>query len=410
MRTLQHHTGKKNQCGAALMVMLVIMVMGIAAALLGSLSTTAIKNSRQETADAALAQARDALIGYAATYLDSHPGNVFGYLPCPDVDNDGTADTIQSSAQCAGKNIPVVGRLPWKTLGLPPLRDGHGECLWYAVSGTFKAVAGGNLTDFMNWDTLGQFTVNDAGGATIAGTAEHGRPAAVIFSAGQPLGTQSHPASSGQECSGDASNSIAAYLDGGNAFTAPPSPPATPIAIILGSPGNAGNNDALLWITPGEIFSRVEKRSDFGALVTALTNDAVTCLSTLPAPITINFDTLAETAGFTVGSLDTGRIAYTSCTSDLVRQWRDNLLYAKCTTVSGPGCITLNGTTTCSGIVIFSGGRNTLHRASDLQKNDWNNYLEDTVLAAFSAGDVAFSGNTTYSPVLTSTDILACIA
>lgn len=389
------------------MVMLVIMVIGGAAFLISSLSSSVLNTARHETTATALAQAKDALIGYAVTYRDSNPSKVFGYLPCPDIDNDGSADTNQGSTQCAGKNIPVVGRLPWKTLGLPPLRDGQGECLWYAVSGTFKAVAGGNLTDFMNWDTLGQFTVNDAGGTIMAGAADHVRPAAVIFSAGPPLGTQSHPASSGQECSGDSSNSIAAYLDGGNAFSPPAFPPATPIALTMGSQGSTSNNDALLWLTTNEIFSRVEKRSDFSAFVATLATDAVACLSTLPAPITVNFDTLAETPGLTVGSLDTGRIAYTSCTSDLVRQWRDNLLYAKCT--DGTACLSVNGSA-CKGVIIFAGERNTLARASNAQKNDWNNYLEGTVRTAFFAGDVAFSGNTTYSPALTSTDVLACIA
>jgi hypothetical protein len=33
-----------------------------------------------------------------------------------------------------------LGRLPWKTLGLPDLRDGHGERLWYAVSTKYKGL------------------------------------------------------------------------------------------------------------------------------------------------------------------------------------------------------------------------------------------------------------------------------
>ncbi len=32
----------------------------------------------------------------------------------------------------------MIGRLPWRTLGLEPLRDGNGECLWYAVSGSHQ--------------------------------------------------------------------------------------------------------------------------------------------------------------------------------------------------------------------------------------------------------------------------------
>ncbi|HNO89273.1 MAG TPA: hypothetical protein PKI69_13460, partial [Rhodocyclaceae bacterium] len=47
----------------------------------------------QRTADA-LRTARDALIGFAATYRNSlHPDADFGYLPCPDLDGDGSSET-----------------------------------------------------------------------------------------------------------------------------------------------------------------------------------------------------------------------------------------------------------------------------------------------------------------------------
>jgi hypothetical protein len=80
-----------------------------------------------------LRQAKEALIGFAATYAETHPGQPQGYLPCPDHDGDGSADPA-----CSCSGYSVIGRLPWKTLGLPPLRDGSGECLWYAVSGNYK--------------------------------------------------------------------------------------------------------------------------------------------------------------------------------------------------------------------------------------------------------------------------------
>ncbi|MBK8525068.1 MAG: hypothetical protein IPL58_14020 [Betaproteobacteria bacterium] len=41
----------------------------------------------------ALEQARQALIGYAATYRDFKAGQMFGYLPCPDSNNDGNAES-----------------------------------------------------------------------------------------------------------------------------------------------------------------------------------------------------------------------------------------------------------------------------------------------------------------------------
>src|SRR5450759_3419021 len=94
--------GRGKQRGAVLMIMLVIMVMGIAAVLISSLSTTALKNARQETTSNALAQAKDALIGRAIS--DS---NMPGSLPCPDTNDDGSAELL------SGNNCPsYIGRLP----------------------------------------------------------------------------------------------------------------------------------------------------------------------------------------------------------------------------------------------------------------------------------------------------------
>src|SRR5665647_2016844 len=116
--------GRGKQHGAALLVMLVILVIGAAAVLITSLSTTALKNARQKTTSDALAQAKDALIGYAVSDTN-RPGE----LPCPDFDNDG----MITLADYSGSNCKsLIGRLPWKTLGLPDLRDGSGEHLWYA--------------------------------------------------------------------------------------------------------------------------------------------------------------------------------------------------------------------------------------------------------------------------------------
>ena len=50
-----------------------------------------------------------------------------------------------------------MGRLPWKTLGLDALKAGPGECLWYAVSGTYKNSPNGVTTNiaatFLTWNS-----------------------------------------------------------------------------------------------------------------------------------------------------------------------------------------------------------------------------------------------------------------
>ena len=91
----------------------------------------------------------------------------------------------------------VIGRLPWRTLGLEPLRDGHGECLWYRrFTAATSAPASPGLPP-MNWDSLSHLDIVVANGtAALASTlaSAHERPVAVIFSPGPPLtGPESRP-------------------------------------------------------------------------------------------------------------------------------------------------------------------------------------------------------------------------
>ena len=110
----------------------------------------------------------------------------------------------------------VIGRLPWRTLGIEPIRDGHGECLWYAVSANFKSL-GIDAGLQMNWDTLSQMDVVVANGtaAMISAVASaHDRPIAVIFAPGPPLAGQDRSNSavdSVTECGGN--YLVSNYLD-----------------------------------------------------------------------------------------------------------------------------------------------------------------------------------------------------
>ncbi|MBU0623143.1 MAG: hypothetical protein KJ795_14990 [Gammaproteobacteria bacterium] len=194
----------RSQRGAAFMVMLVIMVIGGAALLVSSLGKAALQNDRdQKTADA-LAQAKEALIGYAvkvevsstdvacaATSNCPRPGD----LPCPDTDNDGDAEGSCGNADGSTGQSSRLGRLPWKTLGLPDLRDGSGERLWYAVSNNFKnntrtICNNSNLAGCLNSDTTGTITVFGADG-TVTNTANSVTGAvAVVFAPGPALDRQ----------------------------------------------------------------------------------------------------------------------------------------------------------------------------------------------------------------------------
>ena len=162
--------GNGAQRGAALMMMLVIMVMGVTTAFVTSLSGTALQNQRHQTTSNALALAKEALISYAV----SDP-NRPGELPCPDTDDDGSAE---SNCSVAGNTL--VGRLPWRTLDLPDPRDSSGERLWYVVSDNFHA----NGSTAINSDTDGTISINSTAGF-----------AAVVIAPGAALSSQNRPSS-----------------------------------------------------------------------------------------------------------------------------------------------------------------------------------------------------------------------
>ena len=83
--------GRRRQRGMFLPALLVLGALGAVGWLLSHQTSAASRQLRQDMQTAhALAVAREALIGFAATYRSKeHPDADFGYLPCPDLDGDG---------------------------------------------------------------------------------------------------------------------------------------------------------------------------------------------------------------------------------------------------------------------------------------------------------------------------------
>ena len=69
------HSCLRKQRGAALMVMLVILILGVAALLLGSLSSSSLRLEREKVTTDALVQAKEALIGRAVADAN-YPGGL----------------------------------------------------------------------------------------------------------------------------------------------------------------------------------------------------------------------------------------------------------------------------------------------------------------------------------------------
>jgi type II secretory pathway pseudopilin PulG len=223
-----------KQQGAILLIMLVIMVIGIATVLISSMSSSSVKSSRQATTSAVLAQAKVALIGRAISD-DTIPGS----LPCPDTNDDGSAELF------SGNDCPnYIGRLPWRTLQLPDLRDGNGERLWYALSPAFRD---DNSAWPVNSNTKGTLLVYGPDGTTLRTQAGYSA-VAVIFSAGSPVGSQNRGTVAEQ-------NDPANYLDSANSRNN-----ATAGGPFIAGAESATFNDQLLYITTKELIPQVEKR------------------------------------------------------------------------------------------------------------------------------------------------------
>jgi type II secretory pathway pseudopilin PulG len=186
-----------SQCGALLMLAALVLLLGVAAVLLCGLAGGDAAAKRARATEHALAQAREALIAYAADRPIS-PAVGPGYLPCPDLDNDGWAESTCGSQDGASGQAQRLGRLPWKTLGLDDLRDGDGERLWYAVSSKYKGLLNCGVSracvDMTPAVALGTITVRDASGLVLHdGTladpeqADAGGAVAVVIAPGAPL-------------------------------------------------------------------------------------------------------------------------------------------------------------------------------------------------------------------------------
>ena len=182
----------------ALLIRLAIVGMAVIFTLVAGLNRSAgdLARARDQITYAALAQAKTALIAYAVTYKDTHDNDpnyyVPGCLPCPELGPGNNAEGVADSS-CGVSLVSVIGKLPWKTLGLDTLKDGSGECLGYAVSGTYKnspnGVSGSTTSsNMMNWDTNGQFDVMDTNGTSfLTGATSDPNAAAVIFAPGSSL-------------------------------------------------------------------------------------------------------------------------------------------------------------------------------------------------------------------------------
>jgi len=155
------------------------MVLGIAWFAVGALGKAPVGTAEREVITGKALQAgKQALLAHVAQYAARSDTAEPGQLPCPE--SLTLANPGQASSSCSASAV-VVGRLPWKTLGIDELRDGQGEPLWYMMRGFRNAP--------INFGTPGQLTHN--GAAVVA----------LIIAPGGPLNTLADPGTPPAGCS-----------------------------------------------------------------------------------------------------------------------------------------------------------------------------------------------------------------
>ena len=170
----------RDQRGVVVVALVAVLLLVGAYVVFSSLNLAAVRVDRDRVTNEALAKAKEALTAYAV----SDP-NRPGELPCPDVNDDGQL-ALGEDYGAGGVCTSLIGRLPWRTLDLPDLRDDNGERLWYALSADFRA---GNSAVALNNDTAYLAGNTSLRVLTAAGlpAAPNGVVGAVVFSAGAAL-------------------------------------------------------------------------------------------------------------------------------------------------------------------------------------------------------------------------------
>jgi len=243
------------QRGFAMIAILALIAMISAFLIASALNRTAadISNEREDRSMSALRKAKAALIAYAAneqwqSYKNPPPPppSNTGYfqpgaLPCPDRDDDGDADCVGTGITTTSS---IIGRLPFKTLGIDDLRDASGERLWYALSHDFRKLrcSGGTVPPnctVINSDTQGQLTVVGIVPAT--------QVVAVVFAPGEALQSQNR-----DPTNASAHNNPLNYLEG------PPNLSDPVNYVFTTALPSTTFNDRALVITKAELMDAVE--------------------------------------------------------------------------------------------------------------------------------------------------------
>jgi len=462
-------TLRPRQHGAALLLAMLAVIVAMSTILLATLSGDDLRIRQLERSQAMLAAARTALIDFALVNPDVNPGEAHS-LPCPDIDSSGGfAEGEAHTSACGALGVSTMGRLPWKTLGVPALKDAASVCLWYVVSGSYKQ-AGAATAAMINVDTNGQLQLFDIESAGISeGLAAEDRPVAMVIAAMRPLSAQIRTGPvAGSPCVPDANP--ASYLDTdsisgiSNASLNGTADTLDILGVVAGN--SQDHNDRIVTISRADIERRVINHAGYLSDMRSLGLAAAACVADYgannpggandkrlpwPAPVALpdyrpdaSYDD-ADSGLYSGRLMDVANDSNTStgnviarvlsdCNSVAVpewtpiqfarwQHWKDHFFYAVAgshsPTAAAPSicgsCLTVNGSGQYAAVLVFansrlsSGGqlRNAPPTDADTKSNS-GNYLEG--LNAANVPGTAVASDYLSGPLSgTFNDLLFCI-
>ena len=306
---------KKRQQGAALLLFFMVMLMTGLVYFVTNLSAVKSHAPGEQVTSDALAKAKEAVLSYAVSnYERAGTGGWYGFLPRPETSSAASEGSVVANSEPGeGRYEHVLGRLPWRHMNIEPLKDGSGECLWYAVSGDYKH--GGSVrSEMLNEDSAGMFELYDENGNSLkSGTAEN-RVVAVVIAPGPRLAGQNRQqavlglfckvapadvvATDYLEVIGVHDNAVLDDLFNIDTF------------VTARSQQNQNINDRVITITQEEIFSAIRKSPKFQQRINTLVESVSLCVNEY---ITTN-PVIAGGCDLTI-CLDGCTTAWSSCTA-----------------------------------------------------------------------------------------------
>lgn len=450
--------------------MMLVVLVAATAVLVTKLNSNDARARQLTDTQGVLAEARQALLDYAAVHPDFAPGQTVK-LPCPDTDaSGGLLEGESHTASCGAAGETVMGRFPWRTLGVAPLKDSGEACLWYVVSGSYKD-AGSASAAMVNEDTNGQLQLYGIeAAAVITGMQPADRPVALVIAPMRGVGGQSRAAPGGPDAQCSASFNAAAFLEAdalsgiSNGTLSGTPDVIDQFAVAAGY--NGAHNDRIATISRADLAEVLASRHDFGDNMRYLGLAMAACIAEYarnnpggsndrrlpwPAPLALAdyrpdaayddanagwlsgrlpdiVDESSAATGNPIGQLLTAcdPVAVPAWTPQMLanwRHWKDHFFYAVAESYTPLApvpsacatCLTVNGGGQYAAVVLFANTRlpslGQVRNAPPIDtdtRGEPGNYLEAGNAAAlpYTSGSVDF---TSQAPGATFNDRLFCI-